>query len=230
MGRAFRIAVALCAALALAGCGGKSASYRYKLTLSVETPDGVKTASNVVEEDVISAAPCIECPVIEGQALYLDLGPGRRPLVALLNPVKRANENSTDPRRRSKAVKWVEMWPQSVLGKACLGAKRSRKLDAIGLTEALKAECRQSFSITLGDLPDLVTFADVNDPKSVSWKAMTLQVTDDSLTTGIEWRLPWLKALGGVKHLDGSEGDEGPDAPIANRLQQYNFENVRGGF
>ena len=34
--------------LALAGCG-RSETYRYKLTLSLDTPDGVKTGFNVVE-------------------------------------------------------------------------------------------------------------------------------------------------------------------------------------
>ena len=37
------------APLLLAGCSRNSASYRYKLTLSVDTPEGVKTGHSVVE-------------------------------------------------------------------------------------------------------------------------------------------------------------------------------------
>jgi hypothetical protein len=48
MSIALRVVAVLCAALALTACG-RSASYRYKLALTLDTPDGVKTASNVVE-------------------------------------------------------------------------------------------------------------------------------------------------------------------------------------
>jgi hypothetical protein len=42
---ALRILGVLCAVLALTGCVGRSATYRYKLTLSLSTPNGVKTSS-----------------------------------------------------------------------------------------------------------------------------------------------------------------------------------------
>jgi len=57
-------------------------------------------------------------------------------------------------------------------------------------------------------LPDLVTFTDINDPKSVievdpnniqatlgsnlAWNEITLESTDEAVTEGIEARLPWL--------------------------------------
>jgi len=69
------------------------------------------------------------------------------------------------------------------------------------------------------DLPDLVTFADVNDPKSVievdpydlhgplgpdiSWNEITLESTDEPVTRGIEKKLTWLPAFHG-KMLDGN--------------------------
>ena len=69
--------------------------------------------------------------------------------------------------------------------------------------------CRQPLSITPSDLPDLVTFADVNDPKSVilvdpnnliatlgpgvSWRSMTLEATDEPLTKEIDEHLPWVR-------------------------------------
>ena len=70
--------------------------------------------------------------------------------------------------------------------------------------------CRQPLSIAPPDLPDLVTFADVNDPKSVmlvdpnnlnatlgpgvSWRSMTLEATDEPLSQGIDEHLPWVRA------------------------------------
>ena len=75
----------LAACLLLAGCG-RSDAYRYKLTLSVDTPDGVKTGFSVVEmyawdvwvfgRGTMSTA--------RGEAVYVDLGPGRRPLIAVM--------------------------------------------------------------------------------------------------------------------------------------------------
>src|SRR5713226_799812 len=71
--------------LCLAGCG-KTESYRYKLTLAVNTPEGVKRGSSVVEvlfyEVRIPERGTMH--KLRGEALYLDLGPGARPLIALL--------------------------------------------------------------------------------------------------------------------------------------------------
>jgi hypothetical protein len=71
----------VCLALALAGCG-RSASYRYKRTLSLDTPDGVKTGFNVVQIDYwhVDFPMAGEPHKTLGQGIYLDLGPGRRPL------------------------------------------------------------------------------------------------------------------------------------------------------
>jgi hypothetical protein len=94
MSIALRIAAILCVMLAATGCG-RSASYRYKLALTLNTPDGVKTASNVVEINAFDAIlPARgEMHDTRGQALYVDLGTRHRPLIALLTRIRRA----TDP-------------------------------------------------------------------------------------------------------------------------------------
>ena len=73
------VAVALMT-VGLAGCG-RTESYRYKLTLAVNTPEGVKRGSSVVE--VLFSAVSIPAQGVthklRGEALYLDLGPGARP-------------------------------------------------------------------------------------------------------------------------------------------------------
>src|ERR1700737_2052499 len=84
-GFSMRLAVAAVMAFALAACG-RSESYRYKLTLAVNTPDGVKRGSSVVEVlfREVSIPERGTMNRLRGQALYLDLGPGARPLIALL--------------------------------------------------------------------------------------------------------------------------------------------------
>jgi hypothetical protein len=213
---ALRIIAFLCAASALAGCG-RSETYRYKLTLSLDTPDRVKTGSNVVEInafDVVIPARGIGHKTT-GQALYVDLGAGRRPLIALLTRIRRA----TDPWPTFPG--WGEDAPGEALANKCLGAKKPE--DLINEVEATR-KCGRPVAITTADLPDLVTFADVNNPKSVmfvdpndlaatlgpgvSWRSMTLQATDEPLTKGIDEHLPWVRGydpniqISGIKAFD----------------------------
>jgi hypothetical protein len=189
-----------CAALALGGCGD-SASYRYKLTLSLDTPDGVKTGFNVVEIDyrAISIPGKGELHGVRGQALYLDLGPGRRRLIALLSRIRRSDD-------RPGETRWDQDEPTLLMAQLCLNDPRfDTWIEVVAKFEA----CQRPFKLTPHDLPDLVTFADVNDPKSVilvdpnnlaatlgpgvSWRSMTLQTTDAPLTKGIDEHLPWVK-------------------------------------
>jgi hypothetical protein len=69
--------------------------------------------------------------------------------------------------------------------------------------------CRKPVSILPGAPSDLITFTDVKDPKSVvlvdpfhlaatrgegvSRRSMTLEVTDEPLTKGIDNNLPWAR-------------------------------------
>ena len=80
-----RLVVIAAMSLCLVGCG-RTEAYRYKLTLAVDTPEGVKRGSSVVEVvfwDVWLPAKGT-MHKLRGEALYLDLGPGAGPLIALL--------------------------------------------------------------------------------------------------------------------------------------------------
>lgn len=72
-----------CVAPGLSGCA-RWETYRYKLTLAVETPQGVRSAYNVVEvtTTAISVPAQGEYPTVKGEALYLDIN--GKPLIALL--------------------------------------------------------------------------------------------------------------------------------------------------
>ncbi len=101
------------------------------------------------------------------------------------------------------------------------------------------AKTRGPRKITPEALPDLVTFADIDDPRSVievdpnnlqatlgqgvTWNEITLEMTDEPITTGIEKKLPWLPAYFEKNfRLDGS--DHGAKRDIANQLSWPDFD------
>jgi hypothetical protein len=188
-------------------------SYRYKLTLTLDTPEGVRSGNNVVEvvgwEVYIPARG--DAHRDYGQGLYLDLSEGRRPLIALLSHNRRAHEQPS-------AVLWGEHGPTGILAQRCLHFASS-----IDWTETILAlgKCRQTYELSPAELPDLVTFNNIGDPNSLSlidptdlaatlgqgirWKSMTLQIVDDPTTTEIEEHIPWMKDYGKEWVLDSSK-------------------------
>jgi hypothetical protein len=101
------------------------------------------------------------------------------------------------------------------------------------------ARARGPHKITPSDLPDLVTFADVNnsatvievDPNNlqaalgadVSWSEITLESTDEPVTKGLELKLTWLPTYFEENlRLDGSR--YGAKREIANILSSYDFD------
>jgi len=220
-----RLAVVAVMALGLAGCGE---SFRYKLTLVVNTPDGPRRGASVVE----SAFWNFWFPErgigheLRGEALYLDLGPGRRPLIALLTC-------KLHP-KFGKALSWTqEAGPATTLMSRLYNEAPSQDyMDAIPRI----AGRRGPRSISPDDLPDLVTFADPNDPKTVievdpnnlqatlgpdiSWNEITIESTDEPVTKGIELRLPWIAAYYN-KMLDGSRYHD--KNTLANKLSTASF-------
>jgi hypothetical protein len=88
------------------------------------------------------------------------------------------------------------------------------------------------------DLPDLVTFARVSDPKSVievdpndlqatlgqgiTWNEITFEMTDEPITAGIiKAKLPWLSAVYSTM-LDGEHYSDGRS--LANKLSAADFD------
>jgi hypothetical protein len=214
-------------ALVLTGCGERTESYRYKLTVAVNTPEGVKRTSSVVEVQFgeISIPGRGILHKLRGEALYIDLGSGARPLIALLTRKLHVEHG------RGKEPLWSrdggpgpELYGLALSGDTMADVSRLARM-------------RGLHRITPADLPDLVTFADVNDPKSVievdrnnlqatlgpgvSWNEITLESTDEPITTGIVRKLPWLPAYY-VGMLDGNRyKDRGT---LANTLSDADFD------
>jgi hypothetical protein len=186
------------AAMSLSGCLKPHESLRYRLTLEVSTPEGIKTGSSVLQND-FSGPSIIPLPGdiggsgYIGEAPMVDLG-GSRFLFALLCGPD---------------------WQRDVFGivAAVLSyseLKLGRPDD--GLMQRMKKanEVKPSATLGRGQYPMLVTFTDVNEPKSVievapndlaatfgagyALEEITFQVVDQQtpLTTGIRQRLKWL--------------------------------------
>ena len=64
----------------LSSCGGSDRRLRYKVTVEVDTPSGLKTGSSVVETNMADNGFTF------GQAPFVDLGGGRFVFVLLNDP------------------------------------------------------------------------------------------------------------------------------------------------
>lgn len=190
------------AAVLLGGCGilGSTYSYRYKMVVEVETPDGLKTGS-AVHETIVSKSNVDLGDLnakrgmrTRGEAVAVDL-PGGQTLFALL-PDSSLTQAVLDP-------EWKNDWVDS--------AKRISSGDTpegpIAMTGGKQTD---RFAKPVG-YPMLVRFRDIADPKTVEevdpanlaasfgagvrLRRITLQVTDEDVTEGIEKRLVWLQQI-----------------------------------
>lgn len=217
--------------VALGACG-RSVTSRYKLALTVETPEGEKTASGVYEAYAPESGPSR----IRGEAIYLDLGSGRRPLIVLLT-AKNAN-GGKDVRQITWSDDAGPMTDFVLRLYGDPGSSASKSRDKFIEDRQRRARYRGPRSIAPKDLPDLVTFADINDPKSVmlvdpnylegalgagvKWKTITLEVTDEAVTTGVATKLPWLDSYRN-KGLGGKSGNYRLDGSLADTLNVSDF-------
>jgi hypothetical protein len=213
--------------LAMLGGCGRSETYRYKLTLSVDTPDGVKTAFSVVEVHyyAVGTRGGVKTKT-KGEAVYLDLGPGRRPLIALLTRRLR-HDLAPSTYQLSYDDRWGEDRPTQQLMSRVHGMVQPRGTEAFAEVAAFKHK-RGPRPLNVSDLPDLVTFAEKTDPKSVlavdpenlsdalgrsvTWRSMTIEVTDEPISKGIRQKLqPWLTPL--RSYLSGQTTRSSNDLP-----------------
>ena len=202
-GRALGRGVALLLmALTLAGCG-QSWEWHEKITVEVETPEGIKRASSVlwVENAVgpkwLARGEWDRAFVrFRGEAVVLELKPGRY-LFVLLNNFHELSRLVFDERAGfpSDFEKWAAKMEKSV---------------------GMKLEVPRQY------YPLLVTFDDIHDPKTVKkvdpddlaatfgpgyrLKRITIEITDEPVTRGkVE------KVLGWWRHVDDYWKELTPD-------------------
>jgi hypothetical protein len=182
--------------LALGGCGlfTDRHTYRYRLTVEVETPQGVRSGSSVIENTAYETNGLNGSMVhseLHGEAVAVDM-PGGGTLFALIK--------SKDGNAPFAGAAYKQILPESIRKNADWRVGH----DAIG-RQTVKAEVPAEY------YPLLVTFSDITDPTSVKLvdpvdlaasfgagvrlKRITVAITDDPVTSGIEKRLGWLDHL-----------------------------------
>jgi hypothetical protein len=238
MARILQAAWLVLAASLLPGCAAaedKAPDYRYRLTVEVETPEGLRTGSSVIEVQQSIGRTAMDGFAggsvflrIRGEAVAVDLPDGRT-LYALL--------------RSGGDVEWAAR----VIPFLSPDAEDDNPLD-----DFLQLKGKKDLPRTFPPVawikersayPMLVTFGDEADPASVAevdpddlaasfgegvkLKRITVELTDDPVTSGIEARLGWLPAVrGALVQLPINEyPPRGTPLPLYNTLTEMNFKS-----
>ncbi len=185
MRRFLTIMVVIMTAAGLVACGTQYL-WHQKLTVAVETPEGIKTGSAVVNEKVTYGRQPLSGNGVAyglvGEAAVVEL-PGGRYLFALHSDLKTLALAAT-------------LW-------------RNENREDANVVYSRIENARDSRVVPPKLYPILVTFTDLSDPKSVKLvdpanlaatfgqgyllKSITLEITDEDVTKGrIEKLLPWL--------------------------------------
>jgi len=194
-------------------------AWHQKLTVSVMTPEGTKTASSIMSVDFVDGtkADWITLPEarkvhfeLRGEAVVLEVSPGRY-LFVLLKDLPHAT-----------TAFFPGMWH--------------------GDAAPLLPDLRETRSLMPEHYPLLVTFDDINDPASVRrvdpgdlaasfgpgyrLNAITLSITDEPVTEGrVEKVLGWLCEYKSKRlRLSGQTGPIG-DRILANNVGSGDFKN-----
>lgn len=213
-------------------------TYRYKLTIEIEVDGEIKSGSSVVEvrNYIASGSEGGVRDAVTGEALFLDLGPDRRPLIALLT---RQDQPSASAPKSSRG--WGFSNPTGVLSRV-YGVDRAAN-EAIESYWARLAKSRGVKELSFSQLPTLVTFSDLGDPSSVmtvdpneleatlgpgvKWRRATIEISDEPITRGIEERLTWLSSYYD-RMLDERRPGQHEDGSFASTLNTGSF--LRRGF
>jgi hypothetical protein len=215
-------------------------TFRYKLTAEVNTPDGLKTGSSVIEVRYShngdyggGESPDLN---LNGEAVYVDLGAGKNLFVTLTTwGSARAVENG----RRGRNFEG-DLGPMNPFGLL---------LKVFGLTWKFGEErqlCRELSKLSLNtskaasfeNLPSLVTFGNISDPNSIAivdpsnfyksygsgyfLKRVTITPSAEMLTKTIDQILVWLPAKKEewLKHQDRAF----MEGPLINQIYYDGFK------
>ena len=208
-------------ALFLLACDNpRTPDYRYRLTVEVKTPEGLRTGSSVIEVEQSMGRSAgsgfgkIIVRRVRGEAVAVDL-PGGQTLFALL--------------RSDIDVDWSARLMQ-MLAPEIAGEAFEDVFDNVLMIES-EVEVPRTWpaNVVLPErsaYPIFVTFGDVDDPTSVelvdpddlaatfgegyALERITVQLTDEPVTTGIKERLGWL----GISFKRFEKSDFPEDLPV----------------
>ena len=224
------------ATLLLVGCGvvKSYAPFRYRLTVEVETPAGLRSGSSVIEVTAGEVRSTLGGAGVDvrGEAAAVDL-PGGQTLFALLRYEDHGGW-------AGDAMFDVVPYPSDK--SIPIDDRFGAHVQAVIADRTLHVVPRTTKNVSDKDVsayPMLVRFGDIRDPKSVALvnpddlaasfgagyrlRRMTVQRTDDPVTVGIEKRLGWLATQRGglIKSLPGRSVN---DMPFGADLNEGDFE------
>lgn len=220
------LAIAVICAPSLTGCAVAQTreTLRYRLTVEVETPDGVRSGSSVIEVRAAENPDWVNPEGrgmrygFAGEAVAVDL-PGDRTLFALLKSDGGANDAATFP-----LLAFQDRLKSSTDG---IGSMRILQ----GLVGESAPMPRSEVTLPNGGIevsayPMLVTFRDITNPITIQrvdpdgltggfgpgykLKAITVTITNEQRTVGIEKRLEW------ISNVIGTVVKRPKDVPIGN--------------
>jgi hypothetical protein len=215
-----RAFVALGLALALASCGYRSEEFRYRMTVEVDTPQGLRTGSSVIEVEVSDPGPnsLPEAGIntkVRGEAVSVDMPDGNVLFVLLSSADAAAGYayQALKPSRFGGDYAFIEKTREM---------KRMRRVGALRCPRTWYDRGRRRVgqdSDIRTDCPILVRFRDLRDPRSVervdpanladsfgdgiSLRRITIQITSDPVTYSLADRLPWFDSYL-ENHFDGT--------------------------
>lgn len=189
--------------------------YRFKMTVEVETLQGLRSGSSVYEVETVNTADLVAGGKgsrfeYRGEAVAVDL-PNGRSLFALLKTVAMPGHDN-------------------VVVSSMVAMDPAFDFDWMASTKRIAAgeSIRSPAEVPAGYYPILVTFGDIDDPTtveqvapaSIGLKRITVEVTDEPVTTGLARRLRWLPDYY-HKRLDGQRFGDG--LSFANSLSSGTF-------
>lgn len=228
------IFLGIIAGLFTSACGFSSDEVRYRLTVEVETPEGLKKGSGVMGFKIAPGFPQSYSPTFRGEAIPVDLGARG----ILFMTLARRSEAGTP---QSNVI---GMLPERVFRRTGLTAripkeKRSDRVETLNfLADQVRAKAElqcvhQPFN---GECLFFVRFRDINDPASVEavdpdnlaasfgdgvrLRPVTIEITDEKVTRGNVERLRWLTDYDD-KQLDGEKYNT--SSILANSLNRTDF-------
>lgn len=217
-----RKAILIFVGIILASCGFSSEEVRYRLTVEVDTPDGLKSGSSVMGFKISPGFPQSYSPSFRGEAVAVDLGSRG---ILFLTLTSR-----------------VAMFPENVFRRTGLFASlpKDEQNDRISLLNFLadqpgtKAALECAPPYYDAECPSFVRFRDISNPMSVEkvdrkhlaasfgpgvhLKRVSIEITDDDVTEGIQKKLLWLDRLEG-NYLHGGSTSVG--APLGLNVNDF---------
>ncbi len=156
--------VLLTAAVSLSACGHKREQFRYRMTVEVMTPQGLRSGSSVIEVDLSETGDNSSAPPeargvrakLHGQAVAVDLPDGKTLFALLRTP------------QNPDGAKWFAH-------DAIRAPHFNGEYSGIRRTEYMK-EHKLSGELPRSSYPVLIAFKDVGDPTSIQ------HVNPDDLT------------------------------------------------